>query len=91
MKVIINGETVRMKYADICHKLGFTPEVQFVKVTRTGRIDFTLAFRQSEAEALWDSIIDNGMEPSVTFRRFVARQYSWGANHGRECPPCAQK
>jgi hypothetical protein len=40
IKVIKNDELITTTYNDICHELGFSPEIAFIKITNNHKISF---------------------------------------------------
>lgn len=60
MKIIINGNKQEMSYEDVCKRLGFIPEIHFVKVTTRGTVDFTIG-KPNEIRALKRAITREGM------------------------------
>ena len=61
--VIINGRKVQKPYEDVCHDLGFVPEVRFVTITTRGTISFTCG-RPSEVRLLLTACREHGYKPS---------------------------
>ena len=50
-------------YEDICHELGFIPDVHFVKITTRGTIDYTLG-KPDEVKALYYATIKHDYTPA---------------------------
>lgn len=63
MKVWKNNEKQEMTYEEVCRDLGFTPSVNFVKVTTAGTIGFW-AGKPNEIRALYKSVEEHGYMPS---------------------------
>lgn len=61
--VIIKEQKAQKAYEDVCHDLGFAPEVQFVKITTRGTISFTCG-RPSEVRLLLTACREHGYKPS---------------------------
>lgn len=61
--VIIKEQKVQKSYEDVCHDLGFAPEVRFVKITTRGTISFTCG-RPSEVRLLLTACREHGYKPS---------------------------
>ena len=70
MTVIKNGETQQKSYEEICKDLGFIAEVNFVEVTSTGRISYTIG-KPDEIKALYHSAQNAGYEPSRALIRCI--------------------
>ena len=60
-------EKVKMTYADLCHDLGFDPDVNFVDVTKAGSITWTLG-KPEEIHALYQAIKDKGYKAKINHR-----------------------
>lgn len=56
-------EDAMTKYESMCQKLGYRPEVGFVKLTSRGTIGFTLG-KPEEIRTLYHRVLDAGMRPS---------------------------
>ena len=71
--VIINGQKVQMPYEDVCHELGFSAQVRFVKITTRGTISFTCG-RPHEVRSLLAACHEHGYKPSRAPAKFAARR-----------------
>ena len=70
MKIIINGKIENKPYEEICKLLCILPEVQFVKVTKAGTIDFTIG-KPNEINFLISKIDSAGMQMSTKFKKWA--------------------
>ena len=68
--VWINNEKKPMTYDDVCHALGISPEVKFVKVTPAGTIGFT-AGKPEEVRHLHWMCRQNGFRASKELKKTV--------------------
>ena len=68
MKVIVEGKTIEMTYEEICHKLGYRPEVGFIDVNKKGEIEFTIA-KPDEILPLLTAVTREKMRPSYSLLR----------------------
>ena len=72
MKIWINNEKKEMPYDEICHTLGFSPEVKFVKVTNAGSISFTIG-KPEEIRHLHWMCKQNGFRISKKLEETIKR------------------
>lgn len=56
-----------MTYDDVCHELGFIPDVHFVEITTRGTITFTCG-KPHEIKALYNSVYEHGFCPAKSLR-----------------------
>lgn len=70
MKVLLNGKYCSMSYDEICHDLGYIPEVRFVHVTSTGSISYTVG-KPQEIRSLYSAVISNGYKPSRMLEKAI--------------------
>lgn len=70
MTVIKDGNKVQMTYDDICHDLGFIPEIKFVRVTNHGTICWTIG-KPGEIQALRAAVKSHGYVMSKKLRTCV--------------------
>jgi hypothetical protein len=64
-----------MNYKQTCQLLGFDAASKFVRLTRSGAIDFTIG-KPEEIRALAVAAMRNGLKLSLKFDRLV-RQRGW--------------
>ena len=62
-----------MNYTQTCNLLGFDAAAKFVKITRSGAIDFTTG-KPEEIRALAAAATRNGFKLSAKFKRFTKQQ-----------------
>ena len=55
-----------MTYEDVCHDLGFLPEVSFVRITKAGTISYTCG-KPDEIRALYFSVRKKGYKCASDF------------------------
>ena len=60
-----DGATVALTYEELCKRLGFIPEVEFVELTNAGTIAFTVG-KPVEIKALYTAVLREGFKPSKT-------------------------
>ena len=63
-----DGEKTKMSYEDVCHDLGFAPQMGFVRITTAGTIAFSVG-KPNEVKALLCSVKANGYKPSQSLVR----------------------
>ena len=62
-----SGNKLHMTYKNLCHKLGFTWEIQFVRITTAQTIDFWAA-KPHEAQTLLNACEIEGLMPSKALK-----------------------
>lgn len=58
-----DGATVTLTYEELCKRLGFIPEVEFVELTNAGTITFTVG-KPEEIKALYAAVLREGFKPA---------------------------
>lgn len=65
-----DGVKTLMPYEDICHDLGISPQVHFVRVTTAGTISYTCG-RHAEIVYLYRQCIDKHYRPAAALESLV--------------------
>jgi hypothetical protein len=58
----IDGATVAITYEELCKRLGFTPETEFVELTNAGTVTFTIG-KPEEIKALYAAVLRKSFMP----------------------------
>lgn len=58
-----DGATVVLTYEELCKRLGFIPEVEFVELTNAGTVTFTIG-KPEEIKALYAAVLRKGFMPA---------------------------
>lgn len=58
-----DGATVALTYEELCKRLGFIPEVEFVALTNAGTVTFTVG-KPEEIKALYAAVLREGFKPA---------------------------
>lgn len=64
-----DGSTENMTYNDLCHRLGFIPEVHFVRVTTAGTVSFWCG-KPDEIRSLKRACTDCNIRMSYALDRY---------------------
>lgn len=55
--------TVTLTYEELCKRLGFIPETEFVELTNAGTVTFTIG-KPEEIKALYAAVLREGFKPA---------------------------
>ena len=58
-----DGATVALTYEELCKRLGYVPEVEFVELTNAGTVTFTIG-KPEEIKALYAAVLREGFKPA---------------------------
>ena len=59
----IDGATVALTYGELCKRLGFIPETEFVELTNAGTVTFSIG-KPEEVKALYAAVLRKGFMPA---------------------------
>ena len=59
----IDGATVALTYEELCKRLGYIPETEFVELTNAGTVTFTIG-KPEEIKALYAAVLREGFKPA---------------------------
>ena len=59
----IDGATVALTYEELCKRLGFIPETEFVELTNAGTVTFSIG-KPEEVKALYAAVLRKGFMPA---------------------------
>ena len=58
-----DGATVALTYEELCKRLGYVPEVEFVELTNAGTVTFSIG-KPEEIKALYAAVLRKGFMPA---------------------------
>ena len=58
-----DGATVALTYEELCKRLGFIPETEFVELTNAGTVTFSIG-KPEEIKALYAAVLRKGFMPA---------------------------
>lgn len=58
-----DGATVALTYEELCKRLGFIPEVEFVELTNAETVTFSIG-KPEEVKALYAAVLREGFKPA---------------------------
>lgn len=59
----VSGDAECLTYEQLCKRLGFSPEAEFVAITKAGTVTFT-AGKPEEIKALHTAVLREGFKPA---------------------------